>query len=363
MNWVKKIWDRSFTDWRYRGLLHVAFWWFLLFFWTQESIVIKINWQQHYSVTMVGAALALFLYYPLIYLILPLIKKKKWIASSILFIIYYVVAVILRDYHINMMINWYNLKQAWVVGHDFWPQVYKNQFNPFGLTRVIFSSIPSLIQIIYIPLAVKFIRYAYQFNQKQAWLAKQNTELQLSTLRAQLNPHFFFNTLNNLQSFIVQNDKNRSVELLNRLADFMRTSLYDCEEKYISMEKEIALLNNYIFIERVRFDEKAEININLTDLDPAYNLPPFIFMPFIENAFKHGGAQLPEDTFIDISLVNDAKQIILKTKNTYGAKSSPDGIGIKNVCARLEHFYPKKHNLSVVKNERFYEVTLEICKF
>jgi two-component system, LytTR family, sensor kinase len=241
MKWLQKVWEESFTNKAYRIPLHIVFWFFLLFFWMQESVVIRINWQQDISVTLVGIVFALFLYYPLVYFIVPLIQKKKWIAALLLFMPYYFIAVLLRSYEIELVVNWYNLKQTWMVGQDFWKNLSRNQFSPDGLSRILFSSIPSLLEIIYVPLTIKFIRYAYRFNMEQSLLAQQNAQLQLSALKAQINPHFFFNTLNNLQSFIVQNEKEKSVSLLNKLADFMRSSLYDCDADLITMKTKITL--------------------------------------------------------------------------------------------------------------------------
>jgi hypothetical protein len=362
MNRLKTFWDKSFTDWRYRVLLHTLFWFFLMFYWTQESIFVQINWSQHYSVTLIGFALNLFLFYPLVYLIVPLAQKHKWVAAVILFLIYYIIAVTLRAYNINLIVNWYNLKKTWIVGHDFMKRVYANELNPAGLSKIFFSSIPSLIEIIYLPLTIKFIRYTYQFNMKQAWLVKENAQLQLSTLKAQLNPHFFFNTLNNLQSFIVQNEKEKSVDLLTKLGDFMRSSLYDCDADLITVRQETDLLTNYIAIERVRFDEHATINISLLNNEPEYKIPPFIFLPFVENAFKHGGSVPAEDVFISIDLKNTSEKITLTTKNRYGNQVSQGGIGLQNVRKRLNYYFNENYTLSIENTGDIYSVILEICK-
>lgn len=364
MNWLKNFWDKSFTEPRYRLLLHIGFWFFLLFFWTRESIFLKIKWYQHYSVTFVGIVFALFLYYPLVYGIVPLIRKKKWILAITLFLLYYAIAILLRTYNIQLIINWYNLKQTWVVGNDFWNRLYKNNFNLIGLATIFFSSLASLVEIIYIPLTIKFIRYAYQSNLKQIWLAKENAQLQLTTLKAQVNPHFFFNTLNNLQSLIVQHEQQKSVELLNQLADFMRSSLYDCNEEYILMEQEMALLANYIAIERVRFEEYANISINLSDNDPYYPVPPFIFLPFIENVFKHGGALPPDDIAINIELDNNPHRMVLTASNRYNEAEaeSKGGIGIQNVRKRLAYYFEGNYFLEIEKVSQFYHIKLVINK-
>src|ERR1700733_14111713 len=118
MDRLKKIWDKSFTNWYYRILFLGGFWFFLLFFWMQESIFIKINGHQHYSVSLVGIGLTLFLYYPLVYIIVPLLKKRKYLFALALFVPYYVITVVLRYYHIQQIVSWYNDKKVWVAGED-----------------------------------------------------------------------------------------------------------------------------------------------------------------------------------------------------------------------------------------------------
>ncbi len=360
---LKYYWDRSLTDWPYRILLHTGFWAFLFFFWTRESVVLKINLEQHFSVTLVGIGLGLFLFYPLVYGIVPLYMKRRWIVATLLLAAYYIIAVIFRSYNIQLIVNWYNLSQTWIVGRDFWPQIYETQFNAFSLSKIIFSSIPSLLDVIYVPLTIKFIRYAYRFNLRQSQLARENAQLQLQTLKAQINPHFFFNTLNNLQSFIVQNEKERSIALMNQLGDFMRASLYDHDSEYITMAQEIELLTNYVAIEQVRFDEQADIRIRFIDQDPEFRIPPFIFLPFIENVFKHGGALPVGRMFMEIELVN-ASQIILRTVNNVDEEGATDtgGIGIDNIRKRLALYFPGKYQLEIHRRDGRYELTLIIDK-
>lgn len=364
MNRLRDFWEKSYTQWPYRLGLHLGFWFFYLFFWLHESMVVKITPQQHYWVTFVGAVFVIYLYYGIVYWIWPLFKKKKWVWASLSFVIFYVIAVILRTYHINLLINWYNLHSAMVAGGQFWEQLYQSQFKLFSLSRTLISGFSSLIVIVYVPLSIKFMRYGYQFNQQRAWMLKQNAKLQLDTLKAQINPHFFFNTLNNLQSFIVQNEKMKSVELLNRLADLMRSSLYDGEKEYISLEKEITMLHNYIHIEKVRFEEEAKINYSLAQNHPDYQLPPFMFLPFIENAFKHGG-NLPSDKVeINIELCHDDKKIVLKVSNAFLPQATPEpsGIGLQNVRKRLDYYFQNRYQLDITTYHHIFTVNLEINK-
>jgi len=363
MIWLKRFWDRSLTDLPYRVALHTGFWLLLFFFGMRENVVLRITWDQHYFVTLVGMSLALFLFYPLVYGIIPLLVKKRFLVALVMLAAYYLLAILLRTYHIQLLMHWYNLQDAWITGQDFWPMVVRNQLNPITLLQTFFSSLTSLAQIILIPVLFKFIRYTYRSQLQQAWLAQQNAQLQLNTLKAQLNPHFFFNTLNNLQSFIVQNEKDRSVDLLTRLADFMRTSLYDCSQEYISMQLETELLANYVAIERIRFDEQAEITFTLNSAHPDYLIPPYVFLPFIENAFKHGGSLPTSRIYIAIELINDPQRLVLITRNTYRRDVEiQGGIGLRNVRKRLAHYFPGSYTLHINQTNDIYTTELHIQK-
>src|SRR4051812_8339414 len=124
-----------------------------------------------------------------------------------LFSVYYILAVIFRGVYIRSYVDWFNTHkinpQSMVAfeGEYFWRELVKAKADPLGWFAAFLSSITTLIANIDTPLALVFLRYTYRLNVRQAWLAKENSKLQLATLKAQLNPHFFFNTLNNLQSF------------------------------------------------------------------------------------------------------------------------------------------------------------------
>lgn len=362
---LKIYWDKSFTDWRYRLLLHLCFWGLFLFSWLDESMEVRIDMKQHILVTLSGIFFVMYLYYTLVYFIFPLLTRRKWFWSVTALIVFYIIAVIWRSWHIELIVKWHNLHSTGIQGKDFFKNLYERQLHPTALMKTIFSGMTSLITIIYIPLTIKFIRYAYQFSQKQAWMEKENTRLRLETLRTQLNPHFFFNTLNNLQSFIVQNEKAKSVDLLTRLADFMRSSVYDGEQEMISAAKEIQLISNYIAIEKVRFEEHASIYFELQDSDPDFQIPPYTLLTFIENTFKHGGSLPADEVNIHISVINTPKSLLLHTRNNFIEKQSPSaagGIGLQNVRKRFDYYFKTRYQLDIYTLAGQFNVKLKIDK-
>ncbi|MFT3823858.1 MAG: histidine kinase [Chitinophagaceae bacterium] len=354
--WLTTTWQRSFTDMRYRILLHASFWLFLVFFWLRESLIVHIEPHQPLTITLTGIALSLFLFYPLVYGIIPLLQKGKWIAALLAFIAYYIIAIFLRTYHIDMLVNNYG---DWFAGQDFWSNFYKHQLEPVQLLKGFFSSITGLITIIYIPLTLKFIRYAYNRQLKQTQLEKENVQLELNFLKAQVNPHLLFNSLNNLQSYIVHDEKEKSILLLNRLADLLRFSLYECEGEYVSIQQETALLNNYIAVESVRYDEDSEITADIQATTLSYPLPALLLMPLIENAFKYSSALPASVVRIRLTTINDTLQ--LEVYNTCAAERTTNGgIGLQNVRRRLERYFPGRHQLNIHDAGNSFTVNLII---
>ncbi|WP_207514991.1 sensor histidine kinase [Longitalea luteola] len=354
--WLISTWELSFINKWYRIALHTGFWLVLLFFGLRESVIVHITVRDPFAVAFSGILLTLYLFYPLVYCIVPLFQKRKWVTVVCLFIIYYIAAVYLRSYHIVRNVSGPNV---WVEGQDFWTFVYRNHVRPFKLLEGFISSITGLISIIYIPLTLKFLRYAYKKNARQNQLEKEKTQLELNFLKAQINPHLLFNTLNNLQSFIIHGEKERSVGLLTGLANLLRLSLYEYRDEYVTLSQEIKLLRNYIAVESVRHDEYSQIELDIAETNLSYQLPALLFMPLVENAFKY--SYTLERSYVRICLrtVNDQLQLeIFNTCTTQ--RSASGGIGLANVKKRLEYYFPGRHNFTCTDKGDNYTVNLTI---
>jgi two-component system LytT family sensor kinase len=354
--WLSSIWELSFTDKWYRIALHTGFWLILLFFGLRESVIVHITPRDPFAVAFSGIVLTLYLFYPLVYCIVPLLQKRKWITAICLFIVYYIGAVYLRSYHIVRNVSGPNL---WVEGQDFWTFVYRNHVRSVKLLEGFFSSITGLVSIIYIPLTLKFLRYAYQKNTRQNQLEKEKNLLELNFLKAQINPHLLFNTLNNLQSFIIHEDKERSVGLLTGLANLLRLSIYEYRDEYVTLSQEIKLLRNYIAVESVRHDEYSQIELDIAETDLSYPLPALLFMPLVENAFKY--SYTLERSYVRIRLRTINDQLQLEIYNTCTTqRNATGGIGLANVKKRLEYYFPGRHIFNCSDGGDNYTVNLMI---
>ena len=195
-------------------------------------------------------------------------------------------------------------------------------------------------------------------------LEKLQLETELLFLKTQISPHFFFNTLNNIYSLIEvnSNDAQNAVMKLSRL---MRYLLYESEHGKTELSHEINFMNHYIDLMRLRISPKVELKIDLPNNETEYKIPPLLFIPFIENAFKHG-ISYREKSFIHISMQLDDCKILFNCVNSIGRQTEEatnnnhSGIGLENVKKRLNLLFPEKYKLKIKQSEIEFNVQLEI---
>ena len=190
-------------------------------------------------------------------------------------------------------------------------------------------------------------------------LKNEQTQAELLHLRSQLNPHFFFNTLNNLYALTIKNSK-QAPEVILKLSEMMRYTIYEGEKSSVTIKDEISYLENYIELHKIRYKKSVLIEFNHA-IDETLTMAPLLFINLLENAFKHGVDTLTEDAFIKMNLTNDANIIYFSIENNFdGKKNHTNGIGLTNLKRRLSLLYPKKHTLEFSHQSNIYKVTLKI---
>lgn len=195
-------------------------------------------------------------------------------------------------------------------------------------------------------------------------LEELNKTTELALLRSQINPHFLFNTLNNINSFSTRDPEKTSFAII-KLSDIMRYMLYDAANENVRLEQEIEYINNFIALQKLRYKENDFVKLSVSGETESIIMPPMIFLPFIENAFKHGTNTVVNGISIDIIASKD--QLVFKCKNRIKKKneterSAPGGLGIKNIKRRLDLLYPNRHKLTISNDNNEYFVEL-IVKF
>lgn len=229
------------------------------------------------------------------------------------------------------------------------------------LTRVL--SLGGLYQLVIYLAPAMIIKLWCDFYRQRLnvlRLARENTQLELDFLRAQVNPHFLFNTLNNVYGLILKNRNQESAETVSRLASFMRYTLYGSNNG-ATLDNEVGLLNDYIALERLRLNNTL-VNFQYEVDDRHLSIPPLLFIPLMENAFKFCVEETGRESWVLIQLKVIGQQLTFKVSNTFRSEMTGPvgGIGLQNVRRRLEHHYAGRHSMDVSAEEDIFTVTIHI---
>ncbi len=202
------------------------------------------------------------------------------------------------------------------------------------------------------------------FAQERQRKEVENARLQseLSFLRSQISPHFIFNVLNSIVS--LARKKSDQVETVTlQLSELMRYMLYEADEDRVSLAQEVAYLQSYIDLQKVRFGQTVAVRFDLGPIDEHLEIEPMLLIPFVENAFKHGVGLVPEPV-VEVRLATEAGRLRFGVRNKVppagGSKDHASGIGLANVRRRLSLLYPQAHRLDVGQAQQYYEVHLEL---
>ncbi len=245
----------------------------------------------------------------------------------------------------------------------FFLPVYKlDEYTRSNLGGIIAGT--SLMMFIIVACATG-MRYVLQWNEtelKRQEESRKNAEAELIWLKNQLNPHFLFNTLNNIGS-LVYVDADKAQESLSQLSDLLRYALYDSRQKDVPLADEVEFMRNYIHLMRLRYDEAVDIRTAFPEPVPSVRVIPLVFISPIENAFKHG-INNRRPSFIHLSLTWDEGWLRFELSNSLHPKSATDrvgsGIGIENLSRRLELAYPGRHSYSQQQTETEYRTIITI---
>ena len=211
-------------------------------------------------------------------------------------------------------------------------------------------------------LAVVFFSLLLKINNRWKQAEKERLKAELSYFKAQINPHFLFNTLNSIYSLAIQKAEN-TAEAVVKLSGMMRYVISDANNDFVQLENEISYISDYIELQRIRYGETVKINYNPCEPDSARIIAPLILIPFIENAFKFG-VNPEEDSSITIEINISGPEFHMYAFNHKASKKQESerhgGLGISNAKQRLALLYPEKHHLLIKETESTFTVDLYI---
>lgn len=338
-----------------RILSHCLFWFGFLLFYASS----KPDFISYYSFVFVFSFkifTQVVFAYGLLYFIIPnTFNKKKYALFGFLSLswLYFVFAFL-------MVLKFYYLEPKFPGFFDQWrghKMSVEERLTSLNLMvgEFSFMTYPTII--------MGFISFSKK-QQKLSKIEEEKKSMELKVLKNQLNPHFLFNTLNNLYALTLKKDE-KAPEVISKLSEILDFVLYRCNDQFVDIEKEIKLLNNYIALEKLRYDENRLIISFSHKVDNTTKITPLILLTFVENAFKHSVINETKRAEIKINLETVNNQIVFTVNNTKPQNEltkSVDlhGIGLKNIRKQLELLYPKKHLLLIEDDEQKFDVKLTL---
>jgi hypothetical protein len=213
-------------------------------------------------------------------------------------------------------------------------------------------------------LAIKMFKSWYVKMEEKRLLASENARAELQLLKAQVHPHFLFNTLNNIYSFALTRSADAG-PLVVKLSETLRYMVNDCEADSVPLQKEIQLITNYIGLEKVRYGDRLRLDINIGGDCERKMIAPLLMIPFVENSFKHGASMVRGRQWISLELSVQDKWLHFSIGNSKPVRepvagNGNRGIGLLNVQRRLQLLYPGRHQLTIESTDAVYVVRLQL---
>lgn len=336
---------------------HAIFWLSLIAYEGLISGMVDDQYMQRITISFIELPMKIMAtYFTLYVLIDKLLVRKKYsvfIPSLFLSMIVFGVAARTLAYYTIYPLYW---PQATMVPLLFFPKILIGIFTIYSVVAIAAS----------FHLMKHWYRHqqASQYLQRTAQqLEKEKLEAELKLLKSQINPHFLFNTLNNLYALTLQNS-HRAPEMVYKLSQLMNYMLYDSNLPDVALQKEIQYIQNYIALEKVRYDS-LDVSLYVYDVPDSICIAPLLMLPFVENAFKHGVSNQLSDGWIRIDILMQEETLVLKVENSKNIMHTPEqkpvsGIGLLNVRKRLELIYPDRYSLQLLDEEETYLAILKI---
>ena len=299
------------------------------------------------------------LVYPLLYFILPRYAFNKKYGKALFLFIILVVIMISINAGLLMTIPWYEAmwlpKKVSLLANE---TTLSGRFKMACLLGLQGSSTGAGLAICF-----KMFKDHYVKNIRNQQLLKENVEAQLQFLRAQVHPHFLFNTLKNIYSQ-TQLESPKGSKMIMGLSDMLRYILYEGQKEVVPLKQELMMIKEYINLEGIRYGNKLDLRVRLPDKTDDIYIVPLLLLPFVENCFKHGTSNMLRHPWINLTVELDDTFLVMKLMN--GKAQSNDnverrnGIGINNVRQRLDLLYREKYELVIREEQEVFTVNLKV---
>ena len=336
---------------------HLVFWAIYFVFNTLRWGSVHDDLIYSLKTNLIGFPIHIALSYFNVYYLMPkFVYNKKYFSYTILVLVSLLIMLLFKFNLTYYLVSTNVMPEA--------PEVVNTLTLNYGITTMLGE-----LYVVSFVTAIKITADWLQENNKFHNLEKRQLTTELKFLRSQVSPHFFFNTLNNIYSLTLEKS-DKAPEVVLKLSELMRYLLYATKKPKQDLKNEIECIQNYIDLERIRFDDSLEVNMQLSGDMENKKISPMLLIPLIENCFKHGASQNIGKMYIDVDIKVEDDDLFFNVSNTIPEKrkkskipSRSGGIGLSNVKKRLELGYNKndyKLNFYERDNKFFVELKLRV---
>ncbi|MGZ3871306.1 MAG: sensor histidine kinase [Mucilaginibacter sp.] len=341
---------------KHRVASHLLFWLLLLSIQLSSSHYYNAD-QVPFRNNLIGDGLNLLAQmaaaYFLTYFIVPrFIYRQKYLAALAWFALCaYVICALSRVEVIHFEEPFYGLQHK---AGETYTEIFTN------LPKLIYVYFFRIFSVAFVFMLLRLLKDQLVVQRRALTLEKQKAEAELKLLKTQLNPHFLFNTLNNIYALALMNSP-VTAGAIGRLSEILDYILYRCDNVHVPLSGEITLLHNYIGLEKLRYDERLTVNFS-SQAGPGIEIAPLILLAIVENAFKHGAGNDMGEPVVTIELKADDSSFAFSVANSFQPKATAlsSNIGLPNLKQQLELIYPGKHQLTITQTAALFIVNLTI---
>ena len=342
-----------------RWLAHVFFWIGVLAFYTLYFSRVQNGYRQSFLFVCLLLPITIATTYFLLYFLIPRYLFTRRYGRFALYSLYTLVTSI----HLELVVVIFSFVF-----------IAEYQVGPMNTaTRDVLNLVVGMYLVVFVAVAANLFKRWYAMQAAHAQLqsarieaALKLREAELKLLRAQINPHFLFNTLNNLYGLTLERSE-QAPDVVLRLSDLLDYVLYRCNTPRVPLNDEIQYVRNYLALETLRYNERVQITFDTTGLTEHACIAPMLLIPFVENSFKHGLSQVRHAGHVRIALSLDEGTMTFTVENSVPPKPHPgtpppytEGIGLQNVRKRLALLYPDAHTLTVEDHADAFRITLTL---
>ena len=338
---TKQKYDLSdwFNSRKARWLFHLVFWIAVLIFYTIFFGYKSVDYKVTFSFVIVLLPVTIITTYFLNYNLIPNYLFEKRYAKFFLYFVY----TLIVSFYIEMgtvMIIFISVAE-----------LNMEELNSSNTNAILL--IAGMYVVVFLGVAVKLVNYYSSSQVEIEKLKKDKIEAELKFLKAQLHPHFLFNTLNNLYALTLEKS-DKAPDLVLKLSELLDYILYECNAELSPLRKEIKQIDNYIELERLRFGDRLAVEFSRSEVSSKIMIPPMLLMTLVENSFKHGVSKTMDSSWINLDLRIEKDNLIFNIKNSkHKIKNhKPEisgGIGLQNLQNRLKLIYKENYTFKVKK--------------